>query len=88
MACISPCDLLTVNFILVIFNSTGIQMWNLSKQVQMSLRAFLLVAAKIWTFMCYVVRKQYRAVSINKNFTLNVQIRAEGRTLAQGGPQT
>ncbi|KAL3185746.1 hypothetical protein MRX96_028647 [Rhipicephalus microplus] len=32
------------------------------KQLQMGLRAFLLLASKIWSFVCYVVRKQVRAV--------------------------
>ncbi|XP_064459575.1 CTD nuclear envelope phosphatase 1A-like [Ornithodoros turicata] len=32
------------------------------KQLQMGLRAFLLVASKIWSFICYVIRKQFRAV--------------------------
>lgn len=32
------------------------------KQLQMGLRAFLLLASKIWSFVCYVLKKQARAV--------------------------
>ncbi|KAK3891051.1 hypothetical protein Pcinc_005040 [Petrolisthes cinctipes] len=32
------------------------------KQLQMGLRAFLLLAQKIWSFVCYVLRKQARTV--------------------------
>ncbi|XP_064096895.1 CTD nuclear envelope phosphatase 1-like isoform X1 [Macrobrachium nipponense] len=32
------------------------------KQLQMGLRAFLLLAQKIWSFVCYVLRKQARVV--------------------------
>ncbi|XP_013786697.1 CTD nuclear envelope phosphatase 1A-like [Limulus polyphemus] len=32
------------------------------KQMQMGLRAFLLLASKIWNFICYVLRKQTRAI--------------------------
>ncbi|XP_022244794.1 CTD nuclear envelope phosphatase 1A-like isoform X2 [Limulus polyphemus] len=32
------------------------------KQIQMGLRAFLLLASKIWNFICYVLRKQIRTI--------------------------
>jgi len=32
------------------------------KQLQMGLRAFLLLASKIWSFVCYVLKKQMRTV--------------------------
>ena len=32
------------------------------KQLQMGLRAFLVLASKIWTFICFVLRKNTRAV--------------------------
>lgn len=32
------------------------------KQLQMGLRAFLVLASKIWNFICYVLRKQMRVV--------------------------
>jgi hypothetical protein len=32
------------------------------KQLQMGLRAFLVLASKIWTFICFVFRKNTRAV--------------------------
>lgn len=35
------------------------------KQLQMGLRAFLVLASKIWTFICFVFRKNTRAVTIN-----------------------
>lgn len=35
------------------------------KQLQMGLRAFLVLASKIWTFICFVFRKNTRAVRIH-----------------------
>ena len=44
------------------------------KQLQMGLRAFLVLASKIWTFVCFVVRKNTRAVMYFKNlFTLSLE---------------
>lgn len=37
------------------------QMW---KQLQMGLRAFILFTQKIWGFICYVFKKQFRVVSM------------------------
>ncbi|RWS21334.1 TFII-F-interacting CTD phosphatase: including NLI-interacting factor-like protein, partial [Leptotrombidium deliense] len=34
-------------------------MW---KQLQMGLRAFIVLASKIWTFICYIIKKQTRAI--------------------------
>ena len=34
------------------------------KQLQMGLRAFLVLASKIWTFVCFVFRKKAREVTI------------------------
>lgn len=39
------------------------------KQLQMGLRAFMLIASKVWSCFCYMFRKQYRAVNI-KLFTV------------------
>lgn len=33
------------------------------KQMQMGLRAFLVLASKVWTCICYLLKKQVRAVS-------------------------
>lgn len=33
------------------------------KQLQMGLRAFLLLASRVWTCVCYLLKKQVRAVS-------------------------
>lgn len=38
------------------------------KQLQMGLRAFLLLASKIWTCICFLVKKQARAVSFASHF--------------------
>lgn len=35
------------------------------KQLQMGLRAFMLLASKVWSCFCYMFKKQYRAVNIN-----------------------
>ncbi|KAF2353540.1 Dullard phosphatase domain eukaryotic, partial [Trinorchestia longiramus] len=35
------------------------QMW---KQVQMGVRAFILFTQKVWSFVCYVLKKQFRVV--------------------------
>lgn len=43
------------------------QMW---KQFQMGLRAFLHFTQKIWSFICYVLKKQIRVVSL---FLLDVE---------------
>ena len=40
-------------------NKTIVQML---KQLEMGLRAVLVFASKIWTFICYVIKKQYRTV--------------------------
>lgn len=32
------------------------------KQLQMGLRAFMLLASKVWSCVCYMFKKQYRAV--------------------------
>lgn len=32
------------------------------KQLQMGIRAFLLIASKIWNFVCFIVRKQFRTI--------------------------
>ncbi|KAI4461622.1 nuclear lim interactor-interacting factor-related [Holotrichia oblita] len=34
------------------------------KQLQIGLRAFLLLASRVWTCLCYMIKKQSRAVSI------------------------
>lgn len=43
------------------------------KQLQMGLRAFLLLASRIWTCLCFMIRKQTRAVSntnrVNSQFS-------------------
>lgn len=39
------------------------------KQLQMGLRAFLVLASKIWTFVCFVVRKNTRAVNIHQQLS-------------------
>ena len=39
------------------------------KQLQMGLRAFLVLASKIWTFVCFVVRKNTRAVNIQQQLS-------------------
>ncbi|OWR49446.1 dullard protein [Danaus plexippus plexippus] len=33
------------------------------KQLQMGLRAFMLIASKVWSCFCYMFRKQYRALA-------------------------
>lgn len=43
------------------------------KQLQMGLRAFLVLASKIWTFICFVARKNTRTVGILKvNFLVSI----------------
>jgi hypothetical protein len=39
------------------------------KQLQMGLRAFLLLASRVWTCVCFLLKKQVRAVS-NYNCSL------------------
>lgn len=55
------------------------------KQLQMGLRAFLLVASKIWSFICYVIRKQVRAVSVvHASFRKKLVIQTVDSALAIG----
>ncbi|XP_022247670.1 CTD nuclear envelope phosphatase 1A-like [Limulus polyphemus] len=42
------------------------------KQVQMGLRAFLMLAYKIWNFVCYVLRKQARTVIQHQTVKYNI----------------
>lgn len=49
-------------FFLFVHFRVLIKLLPMLKQLQMGLRAFLLLASKIWSFICYVVRKQVRAV--------------------------
>ena len=37
------------------------------KSVQLSLRAFVVLASKLWGFICYVVKKQTRAVRLRES---------------------
>nr|CAI5834471.1 unnamed protein product [Callosobruchus analis] len=42
-----------------VVNETLFPMW---KQLQMGLRAFLLIASRVWTCLCYTLKKQTRAI--------------------------
>ena len=35
------------------------------KYIGMGLRGFFVLAAKIWSFVCYIFRRQVRSVSVN-----------------------
>lgn len=35
------------------------------KQLQIGLRAFVLLASRVWTCLCFMIKKQSRAVSTN-----------------------
>lgn len=52
-----------LEFVLKVWYQTLFPMW---KQLQMGLRAFWLIASRIWTCLCYTLKKQTRAVRISK----------------------
>lgn len=49
------------------------------KQLQMGMRAFLLMASRVWTCICFLLKKQVRAVSrcFAPLFTLSFEVRHE-----------
>lgn len=52
-----------------VVHQTLFPMW---KQLQMGLRAFLLIASRVWTCLCYTLKKQTRAVSILYKYFSNL----------------
>lgn len=49
------------------------------KQLQMGMRAFLLMASRVWTCICFLLKKQVRAVSrcFAPLFALSFEVRHE-----------